>query len=568
MEGFDFSLLDSDQPWIIPERTDNTDCDEGLLMLDHEVDEGQTDANVFRDNITDAFHIDSGTLTLETTPSLLNESCILPVGLEEDSPDGVALLFHRQTRHILSIYEEPSKNPWTNLVWPMVKDSKALYHAIAAMAYLQLSKSKPSIRDKGIAHVHKSSEALAADLQRGTIQMDAALAATIALGFAETWDYQKSSTGRNHIKGASILLQQSLSSYASSQPTSDTSTRLRFLANTWIYMDAIARLTSDCGSPFNSELLSIFSVGNPVANSEELDPLMGYAGTLFPVIGRVADLISQIRSRSPRRNSPAIISRAIDMKNAIEKWTPAIDLEHVDHPTSNMSDAIQTAEAYRWSTLLLLQQAVPELPNLASFGELAQKTLVYLATIPIKSRTIIVHTYPLMVAGSEAVDEEDREFVRARWKSMGKRMISGIVDRCLEITEEVWRRRDVYLADQGLAANWGGSQCSSPNRDTRSPGTIGVSVDDITAAEESDAVNIDDAQKQTSPVRQFVMPRSPVLSDFPISAAFKKGVDILTRSGNVEYTVKGKLHWLGVMKEWGWEGKYCLIVNTTYKLQY
>lgn len=41
---------------------------------------------------------------------------------------------------------------------------------------------------------------------------------------------------------------------------------------------------------------------------------------------------------------------------------------------------------------------------------------------------------------------------------------------------------------------------------------------------------------------------------FPISAAFKKGVDTLTRSGCSEYTVRGRLHWLGVMKDWNWQG--------------
>jgi hypothetical protein len=48
-------------------------------------------------------------------------------------------------------------------------------------------------------------------------------------------------------------------------------------------------------------------------------------------------------------------------------------------------------------------------------------------------------------------------------------------------------------------------------------------------------------------------------NDFPISAAFKKGVDILTRSGCTEYTVRGRLHWLGVMKDWNWQGEIDLL---------
>ena len=118
-----------------------------------------------------------------------------------------------------------------------------------------------------------------------------------------------------------------------------------------------------------------------------------------------------------------------------------------------MTDAIQTAEAYRWSTLCLLYQAVPELPNLTSYGELAQNILVYLATIPANSGTIIVHVFPLMVAGCDVVEEEDREFVRERWSAMSDRMATGVADQCLKITEEVWRRREDYLFTSELSAS-------------------------------------------------------------------------------------------------------------------
>jgi hypothetical protein len=42
---------------------------------------------------------------------------------------------------------------------------------------------------------------------------------------------------------------------------------------------------------------------------------------------------------------------------------------------------------------------------------------------------------------------------------------------------------------------------------------------------------------------------------FPISAAFKRGVDTLTRSGCIEYTMRGRLHWLGVLKDWDLQRK-------------
>jgi hypothetical protein len=42
----------------------------------------------------------------------------------------------------------------------------------------------------------------------------------------------------------------------------------------------------------------------------------------------------------------------------------------------------------------------------------------------------------------------------------------------------------------------------------------------------------------------------------PISVAFKSGgVDTLTQSGCIEYTMRGRLHWLGVLKDWDLQRK-------------
>ena len=210
-----------------------------------------------------------------------------------------------------------------------------------------------------------------------------------------------------------------------------------------------------------------------------------------------------------------------------------------------MVECIQTAEAYRWSTLLLLQEAVPELPSLVSYQELGQKTLVYLATIPGSSPTLNVHIYPLMVAATEAVEEEDREFVRDRWNIMRKRMVNGIIDRCADIMEEVWLRRDAHFAE------WLAQNSPDPLTFGFSPSAAG-GIAGLSTQDTPPGAGVGRGQPR-SPSR-----RSTTHSDFPISIAFKRGVDPITRSGNVDYTVKGKLHWITVMKEKGWEGTLIL----------
>lgn len=472
----------------------------------------------------------------ESPPSSSGPSAgedLLPLYHQPRSPsvtqETIRQLFYLRTCEILSIEDEQTKNPWKTLIWALAYNCPALYHALAAMTCLHLCGTQPELHVQGMRHFQRSKRTLAANEDNGNITLESALATRLALGFAESWDPQKSSTGIHFINGAKKLVQQAVSKHQTLKPITGELSRLSFLANTWMYMDVIARFTcTDDGGSTDFEITNACSLLSPVPREQQIDPLMGCAITLFPMIGRLADLVGRVRRRTEKRNSPAIISKAIDLRIAIERWIPPIDVEKSEDRNSNISDVIQTAEAYRWAALLLLRQAVPELPWSHSIWELAQKALVFLATIPITSRTTIVQIFPLMVAGTEAFEEEDRDWVRERWELMSKRMITGIVDRCKKVTAEVWRRRDEY--------DVGHESCHSSGASTSSDG-----LDQA-------------ARNPTSGWRCSTEPRarSPS-SDFPESVAFKKGIDPLTRAGSMKYTVRGDLHWLGVMKEWGWE---------------
>ncbi|KAJ4355119.1 hypothetical protein N0V95_003201 [Ascochyta clinopodiicola] len=449
----------------------------------------------------------------------------------EDEREQITMLFLKTTCHNLSIEEDTDQNPWKTVIWPMAQQYPALYHALAALTCFHTSKAQPHLRLDGERHLHTSAHLLSQGISNSEIPLDTALAATLALGFAETWDSESPTTGMTHIRGAGMLLQQMLSDQSTRVYTPEEEARLEFLFNTWTYMDVIARITCLDLCPPVPENLVAATVGRMNFSTSKLDPLMGYATSFFPIIRRVADLICKVRMRNAPRNSPVIISQALELKRNIEDWTPPISLETIESYSQLMTDAIQTAEAYRWSTLSLLYQAVPELPNLTSYGELAQKILVYLATIPLSSPTLIVHILPLIIAGNDAVDPEDRAFVRDRWSAMSQRLVTGIVERALEITEEVWKRRDDFL----LARNHHSDalESTSPSQCAAGYGAGSGSGGSPGSAR----------------------PSSRRVNSFPISAAFKKGVDTITRSGCIEYTVRGSLHWLGVMKDWQWQGK-------------
>ena len=270
------------------------------------------------------------------------------------------------------------------------------------------------------------------------MRVDAALATTLALAFAESWDIHVS-TGIRHLQGAKVLVDKALTTTRQSNCSAAETARVRFLCNVWIYMDVIARLTSNNDELDDNTGPDLWSRVDPHGQSVEIDPLMGCASTLFPIVGRVANLVRKVRKTAS--NSVAIISEAGSLKVELEGWQPPAYFNQPEDPACEIQHSLQTAESYRWATLLYLHQAVPEIPSKTA-GQLAMKVLEKLATVPLTSRTIIVQIYPLLAAGCEARNQEDRNWVRDRWAAMSQRMQIGNIDRCLEVVKEVWERRD------------------------------------------------------------------------------------------------------------------------------
>ena len=466
------------------------------------------------------------------------------------SPESLTRRFDRDTCGVLSIKDGPTENPWRTLIWPLARDCPALYHALSSLTSFHQSTDMPVMRIHGIDHMRSAVHALAAGLQN--MRFDAAISTTLVLAFSESWD-QHISTGINHIKGAKILINQALLQHAHTPKKGDDWERLKFLCNTWIYMDVIARLTSadeDESNEVDAVQEKIYAAGE---TDTSVDPLMGCAQTLFPIIGRVANLVRKVRRTES--NGPSIISQAVHLKSQLEDWNPPSFIEDPEDESTSPTDSIKTAMAYQYATLLYLHQAVPEIPSQTS-SALAKKVLCELATVEPRSRSIIVHIYPLMAAGCEATDEEDREWVKERWGMMIKRMKLGILERCLEVTKEVWARRDAYTAERSHADNLrNDSFCPSPHnkRDFESY------FEDVEPA--GDFCWLDPGGKRrvvdVSTGRSVPLP-SPSGESSRRSPILNANTELLDH----DFTVKGRAHWLGVMKEWNWEGKdnACLCV--------
>lgn len=447
--------------------------------------------------------------------------------LAPESREMLAMRFDKLTCGILSIKDGVTENPWRTLIWPLAKSTPALYHALFALSAFHYAKENPSLRVQGVKHMRQSITCLRQQIQ--SMRADTALATSLALAFADTWD-QNTRTCIQHLRGAKALMLQLLNAGLQGGLQPDELDRIRFLYNTWTYMDVIARLTSLDESGPQDLNPAIFQL--PGDAIHEIDPLMGCAATLFPLIGRVARLVQRVRKTSS--NSVSIVAQAMELKALIEQWEPPTWFEPPEDPTSEVQHSIQVAHAYRWATLLYLHQAVPEMPSEPA-EELAKRVLILLATVPYTSRTIIIQMFPLLAAGAEVDMEDDRKWVLDRWNTVQSRLMLGGVDRCLDVLREVWSRRDALKTErrqQGVNTN--GRKPGSFSGDGKGPSAFRGHT-----------------RAGSGELDRSVQTRCRSST----TCHSKRRGSALSSLENIEFerTVRSRLHWVNVMGEWGWE---------------
>lgn len=472
--------------------------------------------------------------------------------------------FDQDTCGVLSVKNGRTENPWRTLVGPLARDCAALEHAISSLASFHQSKELSMMRKHGIEHVQTSLQELRISVAKRSISVDAAIATSLTLAFSESWD-QHIRTGLDHIRAAKTLINYTLVEHQKRPKQGDELDRLRFLCNTWIYMDVIARLTSaddDDSDYFDTVFDALYSNGN---TDTRLDPLMGCASSLFPIIGRVANLARKIRRTDATPLN--VISYATGLKRQLENWTPPSFIEDPEDETTSPDDIHQTALAYQYATLLYLHQAVPEIPSLPA-ATLAEKVLRALASVNVSSRAVIVSIYPLMAAGCEATSQEDREWVRSRWELLSKRMKLGITEKCLEVTKEVWGRRNAYAKAKGnIKLNADEDEDEDITKVLRTvPLKRGADFLDDSSSETS-LTNSAHKRRTLNDRRMSGMDISPLkVEGTSLLPELYCGVpnasdhyeerprrDTKNEELDFKFTVRGRLHWLSVMKEWKWE---------------
>ncbi|KAG5361173.1 Transcriptional regulatory protein [Yarrowia sp. E02] len=385
----------------------------------------------------------------------------------------ISRLFDHHTCGIVTIKDGPSDNPWRTSLWPLAQHNPVLYHAIAAMTLFHTARGNIEVRREAFTHMRDSIQLLASGIS--TLQPHVALATTLSLAFAESWD-QHITTGMLHLRGSKPLVKGLLAKYNRRLPS-----WLLFLYNSFVYLDVLARLTSS-GVPDDDDVLEVgdphmsragedplgiapvisadlfhlqqqlpdLSTSpppvirphardmHPPGAADGIDPLLGCAQTLFPVIGKIGTLANRV---ARFESDSTTVSQAAVLMRLLQQWRPATAVQYfVNDPDWDLKSCLNTAEAYRYAAMIHLVQAVPQVQN-EPLPVVTQRILQLLEEIPTSSRTCTTHIFPLLVAGCEAQGAQ-RQFVRQRWESLAVRLWIGNVDRAVEVMEEVWRQRD------------------------------------------------------------------------------------------------------------------------------
>ena len=234
---------------------------------------------------------------------------------------------------------------------------------------------------------------------------------------------------------------------------------MRFLYNTWLYLDVLSSLSSG-EDPYSlnfipqpnspSSPLSDRSPPPSFSLQNEIDSLLGCAAELFPLIARMSRVSNRLSGKVIDTEHLEWIEEGIQVRNELRDWRPPDTsiLQESQDIHCSLDDIVRTAEVYRLSSLLHLYRGFPALGN-KQYDVLADQILEFLLLIPADSRSLCVHIWPLMAAGCEIREPSKRERVLERFEVIRESLRVANVDQAINLLGEVWHRRDLGDQDAG-----------------------------------------------------------------------------------------------------------------------
>jgi len=239
---------------------------------------------------------------------------------------------------------------------------------------------------------------------------------------------------------------------------------MRFLYNTWLYLDVLSSLSSgedpyclkftssSLSPPPSPQLPPGSSPSEAFSLANEIDSLLGVAGELFPLIARMSKVCNRLSGKVIKQSDIQHIEEAIQVRDELLDWRSpeAYSVNASSDVNCSLDDIVSTAHVYRLTALLHLYRTFPPLGR--DIQNLADQILNKLVLIPKNSGSLCIHIWPLMAAGCEHTDLFKRQQVLLRFEDVREKLRVANVDQAIDLLVEVWKRRDAGDTNAGWAS--------------------------------------------------------------------------------------------------------------------
>ncbi|KAF2826612.1 hypothetical protein CC86DRAFT_349540 [Ophiobolus disseminans] len=347
------------------------------------------------------------------------------------SPTDRYLLHYWTTRLSTLISVTPRRHhstPFQQHLTAMLHDSASLRSTILSMSanHLALSSHAPSLRIHAYRHQQDAIQQLQTLIQDPHhAATEPALATVLMMQVsARLFAADDDASAVNHLAGAQAMIAR--------RGGVDESSSTRFLMSIFAYHDILSSVSR--GAP-PLAVHSTFSL-------EDEAEMRGIAAIL-QLVARISRLQHWIKARrGGSYDEPALTEEEDAEGRDIQDELLGMDT-YLDGYGGANQDIAHTASAYRHAAHIYLHRTWLSIgaPHPISVAHVTS-CLTHLSHVPIASPLTSSHTWPLFTAGCEAIDPQQRAFVKQRFADMYQCKQFPSLRRVMRDVQDVWGAKD------------------------------------------------------------------------------------------------------------------------------
>ncbi|KAF2845126.1 hypothetical protein T440DRAFT_472867 [Plenodomus tracheiphilus IPT5] len=238
----------------------------------------------------------------------------------------------------------------------------------------------------------------------------------------------------NHLMGAKAMIAQF--GKGGQWPSS----RIRFLLSLFAYHDILSSVSR--GAP---PLVDHYMDFSAVEGHKDMESI----AKVLLIVARISELQDRIRQRRAAASETALTEEEDAAGRELQQSLLAMDVANFS--AASLDSKIRlTAEAYRHAAFIYLYRTWLDIgaPNPITMDHV-KRCLEYIEQVDVDSPLTTAHIWPLFTAGCEAIEEEQRIFVRIRFGDMYNSKRFPSLKRVMRDVEDVWAAKDLEQQMKG-----------------------------------------------------------------------------------------------------------------------